>query len=222
MPAGRCSEAEQGREGARNFPARRCGHPAKVPFEIGVHAGEWRWHPAPPGRRSCADTTVAQTGLARPAVVRFAGRQMRRWRGGSACRATLLVSFAHRGARPRRGGRAGRTDAPHGVVETPAFMVVGTQATVKSLTPDEVRGSARRSSSPTPTISTCGPAPELVASSAACTASWAGTARSMTDSGGFQVFSLGFGARARRRQDGHDLPRRGGRTAGQAAASARA
>lgn len=36
------------------------------------------------------------------------------------------------------GARLGRIHTPHGTVDTPAFMPVATQATVKSLTPDEV------------------------------------------------------------------------------------
>ena len=35
--------------------------------------------------------------------------------------------------------RVGRLTTPHGVVETPAFMPVGTQGTVKSLTPEDLR-----------------------------------------------------------------------------------
>ena len=35
--------------------------------------------------------------------------------------------------------RAGRFSTPHGVVETPAFMAVGTLATVKSLDPADLR-----------------------------------------------------------------------------------
>src|SRR4051812_21467268 len=35
--------------------------------------------------------------------------------------------------------RRGRLITPHGTVETPAFMPVGTQATVKGLTPSQVR-----------------------------------------------------------------------------------
>ncbi|HYO30040.1 MAG TPA: tRNA-guanine transglycosylase, partial [Thermomicrobiales bacterium] len=35
--------------------------------------------------------------------------------------------------------RRGRLRLTHGVVETPAFMPVGTQASVKTLHPDEVR-----------------------------------------------------------------------------------
>ncbi len=36
-------------------------------------------------------------------------------------------------------GRLGRMETPHGTIETPAFMPVGTQAAVKTLTPEEVR-----------------------------------------------------------------------------------
>ena len=50
------------------------------------------------------------------------------------------LSFTIEARLPGAGGRAGTLTLPHGTVETPAFMVVGTQATVKSLTPDEVRG----------------------------------------------------------------------------------
>src|SRR5438552_18649524 len=36
------------------------------------------------------------------------------------------------------GGRRGRLRTAHGLIDTPAFMPVGTQATVKALTPQEV------------------------------------------------------------------------------------
>lgn len=36
------------------------------------------------------------------------------------------------------GARLGVLHLPHGDVETPVFMPVGTQATVKSMTPDEI------------------------------------------------------------------------------------
>ena len=35
--------------------------------------------------------------------------------------------------------RLGRLTLPHGVVETPQFMPVGTNATVKALSPDDIR-----------------------------------------------------------------------------------
>ena len=34
--------------------------------------------------------------------------------------------------------RCGRLETPHGPVDTPAFMAVGTQATVKTLAPDDL------------------------------------------------------------------------------------
>jgi len=36
------------------------------------------------------------------------------------------------------GARLGRLDTAHGVVETPAFMAVGTQASVKAVTPRDL------------------------------------------------------------------------------------
>ncbi|MBI4471833.1 MAG: tRNA guanosine(34) transglycosylase Tgt, partial [Acidobacteria bacterium] len=40
---------------------------------------------------------------------------------------------------PKTRARRGRLHTPHGVVETPIFMPVGTQATVKSMTPDQLK-----------------------------------------------------------------------------------
>ena len=40
---------------------------------------------------------------------------------------------------PITGARAGRFETPRGTILTPTFMPVGTQATVKSLTPDDLR-----------------------------------------------------------------------------------
>ena len=37
------------------------------------------------------------------------------------------------------GARIGELTTPHGVIETPVFMPVGTQATVKGLRPEEVK-----------------------------------------------------------------------------------
>ncbi len=39
------------------------------------------------------------------------------------------------------GARRGRIHTPHGIIETPVFMPVGTQATVKSLTPEDLKES---------------------------------------------------------------------------------
>ncbi len=47
----------------------------------------------------------------------------------------VVATAAEQGSR----ARAGRLDTPHGVVETPVFMPVGTNATVKALDPDDLR-----------------------------------------------------------------------------------
>jgi len=86
--------------------------------------------------------------------------------------------------------RAGIFTTPHGTIETPVFMPVGTQAAVKSLSPEE--------------LSTCGcsiilantyhlhlrPGDELIRDAGGLHQfeNWSGAI--LTDSGGFQVFSL--------------------------------
>ena len=39
----------------------------------------------------------------------------------------------------KTGARAGRLHTPHGSFDTPIFMPVGTQATVKAMSPDELK-----------------------------------------------------------------------------------
>ena len=39
----------------------------------------------------------------------------------------------------KTGARAGRLHTPHGTFDTPIFMPVGTQATVKAMSPDELK-----------------------------------------------------------------------------------
>ena len=70
-------------------------------------------------------------------------------------------------------------------------MPVGTQATVKGLTPQQLvdAGATHRARQHLPSRP-CGPATKSSPSWAACTASWPGTAPILTDSGGFQVYSL--------------------------------
>src|SRR5262249_57146883 len=51
----------------------------------------------------------------------------------------LTMTFAFRLLATDGAARAGEMTTPHGSVATPAFMPVGTQATVKGLPPDAVR-----------------------------------------------------------------------------------
>lgn len=86
--------------------------------------------------------------------------------------------------------RLGRMTTAHGVVETPMFMPVGTAATVKGLTPDQVRQCGAQIILGNTYHLTLRPGDELIASLGGLHRfmNWSGPI--LTDSGGYQVFSL--------------------------------
>jgi queuine tRNA-ribosyltransferase len=86
--------------------------------------------------------------------------------------------------------RAGRLHLPHGVVHTPAFMPVGTQATVKTATPEEVAGIGAEIVLSNTYHLYLRPGHETVRELGGLHRfmHWDGPV--LTDSGGFQVFSL--------------------------------
>ncbi len=88
-------------------------------------------------------------------------------------------------------GRAGVIHTPHGDIETPAFAVVGTKATVKSLNPDQVKDAGAQVVLANTYHLFLQPGDEIVrdAGGLGKFMHWQGP--TMTDSGGFQVFSLG-------------------------------
>ena len=88
--------------------------------------------------------------------------------------------------------RRGRLTLAHGSVETPVFMPVGTYGTVKAMSPGRARArSARRSSSATPSTCGCGPGLDVIAAHGGLHRFMGWDKPILTDSGGFQVFSLG-------------------------------
>jgi queuine tRNA-ribosyltransferase len=99
-------------------------------------------------------------------------------------------SFTLESTDPKSGARAGIFKTPHGPVQTPVFMPVGTQATVKALSPAELSGCG----------STCilantyhlhlRPGDELIREAGGLHAFTTWKRAMLTDSGGFQVFSL--------------------------------
>lgn len=95
--------------------------------------------------------------------------------------------------------RAGYFETAHGRVETPVFMPVGTQATVKSLTPKDLAEIGARIILNNTYHLYLRPGAEFINNYGGVHAfqSWDGPI--LTDSGGFQVFSLGFG-QAKRQQ----------------------
>ncbi len=102
------------------------------------------------------------------------------------------LSFAIEARLPGAGGRAGRLTLPHGTVETPAFMVVGTQASVKSLTPEEVRRLGAQMVLGNAYHLYLRPGADRVAEFGGLHQFMGWDGPILTDSGGFQVFSLGF------------------------------
>lgn len=89
--------------------------------------------------------------------------------------------------------RAGTLRTAHGEVETPVFMPVGTRATVKSLTPHEVRAAGAQIILGNTYHLYLQPGHELIARHGGLHRFMAWDGPILTDSGGFQVFSLVYG-----------------------------
>ncbi len=90
------------------------------------------------------------------------------------------------------GARRGRIYTPHGIIETPIFMPVGTQATVKSLTPEELKEEVKASIILSNTYHLyLRPGNKLIKKAGGLHSFMNWDRAILTDSGGFQVFSLG-------------------------------
>ena len=90
-------------------------------------------------------------------------------------------------------GRTGEITTPHGVIRTPAFIPVGTKATVKSILPDSVSELGAQAVLANAYHLYLQPGPEILDNAGGLSAfmNWDGP--TFTDSGGFQVMSLGVG-----------------------------
>ena len=92
---------------------------------------------------------------------------------------------------PRTGARLGVLHLPHGDVETPVFMPVGTQATVKAMTPDELKDMINSHIILSNTYHLfLRPGHELIKEAGGLHKFMNWDRNILTDSGGFQVFSL--------------------------------
>ncbi|MBR0026303.1 MAG: tRNA guanosine(34) transglycosylase Tgt, partial [Clostridia bacterium] len=88
------------------------------------------------------------------------------------------------------GARLGRLHTPHGVIETPCFMPVGTQATVKAMTPQDLRDVGAPIILSNTYHLYLRPGHELVKQAGGLHNFMKWDRPILTDSGGFQVFSL--------------------------------
>ncbi len=88
------------------------------------------------------------------------------------------------------GARLGRVHTPHGVIETPAFMPVGTQATVKTMSPEELKTMDAHIILSNTYHLFIRPGHDIVKAAGGLHKFMNWDRPILTDSGGFQVFSL--------------------------------
>lgn len=90
-------------------------------------------------------------------------------------------------------GRTGTFTTPHGCIQTPAFIAVGTKATVKAVLPESMAQLGAQALLANAYHLYLQPGPEIVDAAGGLGAfmNWPGP--TFTDSGGFQVMSLGSG-----------------------------
>ncbi|MFO7245242.1 MAG: tRNA guanosine(34) transglycosylase Tgt [Thermaerobacter sp.] len=88
------------------------------------------------------------------------------------------------------GPRLGRLETPHGAFDTPVFMPVGTQATVKSVSPAELYQVGVDIILANTYHLYLRPGPEIIAAAGGLHGFMRWDGSILTDSGGFQVFSL--------------------------------
>jgi len=128
---------------------------------------------------------VARTGAARPDLV------------DAVPETDFGFSVAHRLSDAADGstrlGRVGTIHTPHGDIQTPAFIPVGTKATVKAVLPESVRDLGAQAVLANAYHLYLQPGAELIdlAGGLSTFMGWPGP--TFTDSGGYQVLSLGAG-----------------------------
>lgn len=111
------------------------------------------------------------------------------------CQNTTVTGFAFEINKSAQGSlaRAGTITTPHGAVQTPAFIPVGTKATVKSVLPGSMVELGAQALLANAYHLYLQPGPDVLdeAGGLAAFMNWKGP--TFTDSGGFQVLSLGVG-----------------------------
>jgi tRNA-guanine transglycosylase len=107
----------------------------------------------------------------------------------------MTLTFEIQSRDPHTRARAGIIHTAHGDIETPAFMAVATQATVKALTPDDLENIGLQLLIANTYHLALRPGANQVAELGGLHAFMNWQKPLMTDSGGFQVFSLGTAIR---------------------------
>jgi len=105
--------------------------------------------------------------------------------------ASLVFAFEITAHCPNTRARCGCFHTPHGVVHTPRFMPVGTLATVKGVTPAQLKATGAEMVLSNTFHLHLQPGEQIVADGGGLHRFMAWDGPMLTDSGGFQVFSLG-------------------------------
>lgn len=104
-----------------------------------------------------------------------------------------MISFRITKKSKRSQARLGVLKTPHGTVQTPAFVAVATQGTVKALTHDQLAATGTQIAISNTFHLHLKPGEDIVVKHGGLHKFTKLPVPLMTDSGGFQVFSLGFG-----------------------------
>ena len=105
----------------------------------------------------------------------------------------MAFSFSIEKTIPGRQGRTGEISTPHGTIKTPAFIPVGTKATVKSVLPDSVGDIGAQAVLANAYHLYLQPGPDVLDEAGGLSKFMNWEKPTFTDSGGFQVMSLGVG-----------------------------
>ena len=101
----------------------------------------------------------------------------------------LIFELLHKDAKTK--ARRGRITTPHGVIETPVFMPVGTQATVKAMKPEDVERTGAQIILGNTYHLYLRPGSDIIREAGGLHKFMNWDKPILTDSGGYQVFSLG-------------------------------
>ena len=105
----------------------------------------------------------------------------------------MSFSFEVKSAIPKAHGRSGVITTPHGQIKTPAFIPVGTKATVKAALPDSIDDLGAQAVLANAYHLYLQPGPETLDAAGGLGKFMNWGKPTFTDSGGFQVMSLGVG-----------------------------
>ncbi len=108
--------------------------------------------------------------------------------------ATRRFAFTVTGRDPDSRARTGTIETPHGAIATPAFLFCATKAAIKAVTPDLARAEGAQAILANTYHLMLQPGPEIVQRMGGLHRFMGWDGPMLTDSGGFQIFSLSRGA----------------------------